>query len=62
MMAGISSWAFSGVPTGGFHADRNSSIIQCNYCHRWGHMKVTCYRRLKVCFGFNNRVKYPILG
>ena len=51
MMAGISSWAFSGVPTGGFHADRNSSRIQCNYCHRWGHMKFTCYRRLKVCFG-----------
>ena len=32
-------------------ADRNSSRVQCNYCHRWGHMKFTCYRRLKVCFG-----------
>ena len=51
MMVRISSLVFSGMPTVGFHADRNISRMQCNYCHRWCHMKFTCCRRLKVCFG-----------
>ena len=50
MMAEVSGSGFSGAYAGAFHTDRNSSVMSCNYCHRWGHVKATCYRKSKVCF------------
>ena len=26
------------------------ATVQCNYCHKRGHMKLNCYKRLKLCF------------
>ena len=34
----------------GAHAGGDSLMKQCHYCYKWGYVKSSCYRLLKVCF------------
>ena len=34
----------------GAHAGGDSLMKHCNYCNKWGYVKSSCYRLLKVCF------------
>ena len=42
----------------GANAGWDSSMKQCHYCHKWGHVKSSCYRLLKVCFACHRQGHY----